>query len=723
MRLSRQLELDKFDWFCLLLLVPITVLAITPSSYGIVLSMFGHGGEGLLWGSPRPIRSDEWSVWTPYMQMAVLNDFGRFNELSTYHQDLRGFNALPLWDWALVFKPLMWPFWLLEPARAFALHHGLIIVSFLIGWKKLFLFSFESAQQPKSKSLFLAILASLLLFFTGFVQYWWTTLGPILALTPWLLLWIIKWRSSLGYYFGLGYIAVVWLLSHTYPPIIVSMAYFGVMLLAIHQPRFLVENKVKLLCIGLSCLGAVVVTYFYYSDIIPVMQSTVYPGKRVAVGGESPWLLWLSSIIPFIAHSNHQDLLGLNICEVGVVSSLLPFLTLSFVKPNWNSAYFKKVLVSSVCLFSFFSAWMLLPLPSFFGKVTLLSLVPGNRLLFALGLIVTYVCLVMILTGTWVLSAKRCVIFSVLVIFGYFVPSFAGVIHYGEKSAWELFSLAIIVLVFAFNRVKAAWLTNGNSVMVLPIVALLVNTVYFAHFNPAQSAFAIFELHEQPEVQAINAQKENRQPHWVVEQGYSGAILSGVGLNSFTSVLIQPQLSLFREMYPEMDSVAFNNLFNRYAHIWLSDTITQPYSPQADVVVIPLADVKESFDMPEESSSYKRDLAPKDQVLHGGHIDLIKLEGNKLFLSGWGLAKPVLLTGAFELDDIEQISTQTRLDVAKTFNNRRLERSGFVLVVKNIARYHDILESEGLCLYTEDEEFGVRQLEVSKDFDKYMCKK
>jgi hypothetical protein len=127
--------------------------------------------------------------------------------------------------------------------------------------------------------------------------------------------------------------------------------------------------------------------------------------------------------------------------------------------------------------------------------------------------------------------------------------------------------------------------------------------------------------------------------------------------------------------------------------------------------------------MPEESSSYKRDLAPIAQALHGGHIDLIKLEGNKLFLSGWGLAKPVLLTGAFELDDIEQIRTQTRLDVAKAFNNRRLERSGFVLVVKNIARYHDLLESEGLCLYTEDEEFGVRQLEVSKDFDKYMCKK
>ena len=68
--MSRQLELDKFDWFCLLLLVPITVLAITPSSYGIVLSMFGHGGEGLLWGSPRPIRSDEWSVWTPYMPVS-----------------------------------------------------------------------------------------------------------------------------------------------------------------------------------------------------------------------------------------------------------------------------------------------------------------------------------------------------------------------------------------------------------------------------------------------------------------------------------------------------------------------------------------------------------------------------------------------------------------------------------------------------------------------------
>ena len=126
---------NGFEIFLFLIFLVYVGLCLTPSSYGLVLNMFGHAGEGLLWGHPRSIRSDEWAVWTPYFQSVVNNDFGRFNQLSMYGEDFRGFSALPIKDWGLLFKPLMWPFLMFPPAYAFSMHHGLIILVFIIGWK------------------------------------------------------------------------------------------------------------------------------------------------------------------------------------------------------------------------------------------------------------------------------------------------------------------------------------------------------------------------------------------------------------------------------------------------------------------------------------------------------------------------------------------------------------------------------------------------------------
>lgn len=83
------------------------LLEITPSSYGVALANFGLPDTTFL-GRPKPIRSDEWSVWTPHLQMAVNNEFQRFYSMPEYNIDLRGFNLLPLEDWMLPFKPFVW---------------------------------------------------------------------------------------------------------------------------------------------------------------------------------------------------------------------------------------------------------------------------------------------------------------------------------------------------------------------------------------------------------------------------------------------------------------------------------------------------------------------------------------------------------------------------------------------------------------------------------------
>lgn len=161
--ISRIVKKYSFEFFIGLCLFFYTGFYLTPSSYGLVLSALGMDGEGLYLGKPQAIRSDEWAVWTPYLQALVTNNFERINQFSIYHEDFRNFNALPIYDWALIFKPQFWSFLFMEPARAFSFHHGFVIATFLIGWKRLVE---KLVGKHRLASTLSCILFSFLLFFS-----------------------------------------------------------------------------------------------------------------------------------------------------------------------------------------------------------------------------------------------------------------------------------------------------------------------------------------------------------------------------------------------------------------------------------------------------------------------------------------------------------------------------------------------------------------------------
>jgi hypothetical protein len=225
-----------FESVILILWFFYTYFYFTPSSYGIALNILGIPNDGLILAQPQAIRSDEWAVWTPYLQALVNNHFQRFNEYSIYHEDFRNFNALPVYDWALFFKPQFWLFLIAEPARAFSFYHGFLIAAFVIGWKRLL----EKVLKPyQYTSPGAAVGFSLALFFSGFVQTTWTTFGPIIAFFPWVLIVLLAWKqNSIRYYALLTYVTTVWILSHTYPPLVVSCAYIGLFILSAFQSDF-----------------------------------------------------------------------------------------------------------------------------------------------------------------------------------------------------------------------------------------------------------------------------------------------------------------------------------------------------------------------------------------------------------------------------------------------------------------------------------------------------
>ncbi|WP_218970520.1 hypothetical protein [Haemophilus sp. HMSC068C11] len=682
----KQININHIYWLYAIWLILNVSFALSPSSYGMALDAFGID-YNTVFGLPRPIRSDEWAVWTPYTQMAVNNDFERYYQSGLYQIDLRNFNQIPLLDWSLVFKPLIWGYFILPPAYAFSLFYALLTISFVVGWEKVIARFIGDVPNQR----IYAITFTFLIYFTGYVQYWWTTTGPLLALTPWLILAIYnqsRWR-----YIWMFYIAIAWLLSHTYPPIIVTLTYlsagFVITGTKSWNKQVLADYAIKVVVCGL----AAAVILLYYQDVIKVMGETVYPGKRVVSGGSVPLFIWLASIFPFIAQSNYQELL-LNICEVGTGASFLPLLAACFVNNKREMCKHKSVYIWFI-LFALFSLWMLFPFPAILGKVTLFSLVLENRMTFAAGFALNLAALCMLVHGKINLSLNRITIFIFAMIAVYSLATWFGYITFAKKSAWE-FILVPLVLALLFIP---KWAKVG-----LVGSAAAINMLYNFSFNPIMPAKPIFDIINSPTTQAFNTKKESSG--WVVEPGYLGATLSGIGVDSFTNVLMQPQFEIFRKIYPKMSDDEFNQIFNRYAHIHLTED-NLPYVAYPDDIRIPLKDISSKKVLQEEVNITNSDLNKSDlaNIPQGGYIDNIRDIGDNIVISGWAMSddKQLSIIG-LSAEKIKGSPLIPRQDVVKVLNDSKLLNSGFQVVISK----SDL--TSPICLISRDTDYGNKQL-------------
>ncbi len=365
----------------------LTALAWTPSSYGVVLRQLGAEDVGLIWGTPQPIRSDEYAVWTPLIQVAVHNEGARHNRTSPYGEDLRNFNALPLKDFALPLKPAMWGFFSpLDPARAFAWSWAVPLVAFLLGWERLFR---RLGAEPTA-----AIAASGTLWMTGYVQTWWTTTGPLLAAWPWVVLAALApWPARLRVP-AIAWTTAVCLLAHLYPPLILTLALVGATLLVLTDAS---RRRWAETTLGVTFgIGAVVA---YLWEVIPVMADTVYPGQRVSSGGGVPTAQALDLFLPGLsAWLGESRLSDVNVCEATTTGTLVPLLVLlaadrNALKNRWSDPTWRRHTTVLLGLLTATLAWMLLPLPSWLGSPLGWHKVPPARMVIPAGIVMLLLAL------------------------------------------------------------------------------------------------------------------------------------------------------------------------------------------------------------------------------------------------------------------------------------------------------------------------------------------
>ena len=552
----------------------------SPSSYAVVLkNIFQSRTTGLVAGKPRCIRSDEFAVITPLTQATVNNGFHRYNETSFYGEDLRMVYSLPVLDWGILFKPTMWLYAFVNPAYAFSFHHYALIFLFLLGYTRLFNILGGSPVN--------SLLLSLVLFFTGFTQYWWTALGPTLAFFPWLLITMDLETRVFLKLVVFYWVATCWILSFFYPPVIISLAFVGVVILFAFRPELLRIRPI--VGFGLASVAALATAGFYLEDYLFATWGTLYPGRRLSMGGEVSFNLWISQFLPTSQIKNHGSLIGANICEIGTVGTvyfLLTFCFLNYARHKEIASRTRTLIALGIGLLMMW-AWLLLPLPSWMGIPLLWNRVPPVRMLYAAGVLLLLITFVCASSLGFKLTWTRFAIFSAITMFGWYL--YKRVIHQIAFSrSWRD---VVVILPIAGCVLFAKLIGERRANTAILLTSCVMGAVAFANFNPVQSAWPIFNRPETP-VSRMLDQLAGTTPDRTIaiaspRENSLGATLNGWGYRSIAHVLVTPRLDIWRQKFPGLSDNELNDVFNRYAHIILT-TAEKPKMLFGDAITVPI---------------------------------------------------------------------------------------------------------------------------------------
>jgi len=564
-------------------------LALTPSHYAVGLRYLGVKDATPLLLSARPIRSDEWIVLTPLFQTAVRGEFSTTNQISPYHESLKGFWALPILDWSLVFKPQLWGFWVLPPAYAYSLYFAAMWTAFLAGYAMLFkLFGVK---------IWVAALGAACLFFSSFVQVWWTSNAPTFAFAPWpLVVFLLPIRPWLKLPL-LFWTSAVWVFGLVYPPFIISEAFALAILLLAFRRDALSPGNIAIAIVALSALGASFILYF--GDYIQTMRETIYPGQRYMSGGGVEGTRLLSHLFPFLTTIQFTPLLAnSNECEIAVVSTLLPMTMLCFV--DYRSL--RKALEGNPIDFWITAAglilmliWMVIPVPASIGWIFLWTQVPPARMIWGFGLLATASLIVLAAKCSFVVTQPRLAVFTGamgaawLAKIGYIQIWPQANVTTADALTYGWFDW--IVMVIFLEAAVLLWKYKAPpafNIQVLFAAAAISGMTTFGTFNPFQQAFPIFAAPpETAFLASVREQAKNDPNGWAAVPGWYGSLFSGIGIAAINHTLTAPAMGFFRKVYPEMDSAKFNYLFNRYAHISLKN-VPAP-EVRADVLILPIS--------------------------------------------------------------------------------------------------------------------------------------
>ena len=585
--LFRGLQLGKLSKLCrfayrhrvaigICLVAFCTAFEISGSSIATIGNYVGGSDtEGVLFGIPRAVRSDEWTVMTPFAFSQEYTGYSPISDLlrggST---DVTMVYAQPCWAFPTLFRPFLWGYLLLGSTRGLAFFWSARLAA-------LFLVSEAFARLMFGEDRKVSVAFALMVAFSGTVQWWFAVNGAAELFIFGELL-VISFsrmlhsdRSDRLARFGLT-LAIAWLcvafILVIYPAWQVGLFWvffaIGVSLCIRylrdgHAVRDLVIQIRPLLFALLLTGMAVAACFVPVLDVIKTVSATEYPGSRKSLGGDlalANLFNWGSSLAEPLAAS----LCSPNACEKATFFSPAPLGAILAFGSIAHSARKKSkadpVLLPLAIVELVFLIYCFVGLPDILSTVTLLSHSTSGRVLQMMGYVDLILLFRMATNGADSISDGKARTTGLMIsLFAVAALSVAGAASGGN------IRLALVALnaVGMFCLLAALILIRGKAPganVALLVVSILV-ALSGAAVNPVQHGAGA--LTDSDTASAVREHSDS-DDLWIAEGSVLGDLCIANGASCINSVNTYPRLDVWSALDP--DGI-YKGVYNRYAHI------------------------------------------------------------------------------------------------------------------------------------------------------------
>src|SRR6266571_2993107 len=549
--------------------------------------LFGHprepaavdagGLQELFMASARGIRWDELLVQTP-LALSQLSHRPRFPVINTNIGN--GQNMLvnphaPVWHIATLSRPATWGYFFLGAQRGLAWYWWFRVVScFTVLY------------------LLLEIILKGHRGLAAFGSFWYCASAYVVC-------WSL-WPTQLVFFGALGCVAGYHLLATSkhfvqivsaallglsipgfvmflYPPWQVPVGYLflfvfvGLFIRDGLYHSFKLRSKYRMLClIGALALASGLTLSFLFTCLpdLKVMSNTIYPGKRVSVGGDYSFAMLFKGLYNLATIRSVEPKIG----DESEASSYYYLFPAVFVGILLSRRLRTKLGLMGWLLIAYLAAilvFLLAGVPERVARATLLSYVPPYRADIAVGLASIILCVYALALikdvkteagDGWSRLVPAMTALAVAALF--FLHGVA------LMKATEAFPPAnALVLVSLLGGILSYCLLAGRAAIFCGALAVIA-VATTALFNPlATNLDHIYKSELAQQIVRFNNQSVER-PLWLSYGGvYPGMLITALGGRSLTGVQWPPQLSLWRSLAP--NAPGYERAYNRYAEVSL----------------------------------------------------------------------------------------------------------------------------------------------------------
>jgi hypothetical protein len=535
--------------------------------------------QAYLMAMARYTRWDELVIFTPYAlsQLAQQPRFPVVNPSIGNGQNMLVVPHTPVWHVVTLARPATWGFFLLGAQRGIAWFWWFQVFACFTVLFLLLEIVFKSDWKLAAFGAFLFGTSSYVICWSQWPAHV-TFFAALACLATYHLCASNDWRTRLVCALLLG-LSLPGFVMIMYPPWQVALAYFAIVLFVALFVRDKLHVAMKhqlglrLALVGLALALAASLTLAWLAACwadLQVMSNTIYPGRRVATGGDYPFAMvfkgaynLVTNEIAFTALKNQSESASFYYLFPAVLLALpfAPQLRRKLGVIGWTMI----VYIAAMLLF------LLVGLPEKVARLTLISYMPSYRADLTIGL----AAIILTLQAANILRHPDEADTGRLRRWMPLLAS-AGVILLFLLHARSLlraigdFPTPQVGIIVALLMGFVAYLLLAGKLRLFALLIAVLQLATTVTFNPLSTHLDHLYYSELAQKITELTRQSDERPFWIAYGStYPGVLVEILGGKSMTGIQWPPQLALWRALDPDGQHESF---YNRYAEVSLDYT-------------------------------------------------------------------------------------------------------------------------------------------------------